>query len=479
MSWKLEGSYFETCSCDVVCPCTASFALGATHDRCRVTLVFRIQNGEVEGVDVSGLAVAAVADTPKVMSEGNWRLGVIMDAAASEEQAEKLGAVFSGALGGPMEALGPLVGENLGVQSAPIEIREDGLRHSVRIGDAIDFEIEDVVPFGADTNEPVRLTGVFHPAGLGADGRARHAFEDRCLRHPVRGKLSLLELALRVGGVSATGSLIAAPGDTERGDRGELAAAFAAVRARLGVVLLLLVLAAVAWWSTIDRMAGMDAGPGTDLGALGWFLGVWVVMMAAMMFPSLAPTTALYARMTRQYGWGRAIVFAAAYLLVWGAAGLVAYGLFRLGRSLFGADLAWHSGGRWFAGGVLAHRRRLRADAAEGCVPGEMPQSARIPARELARRKPRCAGDGSTTCRLVSRLLLGADGRTVRARGHEHHVDGAHRRPDRAREDAAVAPDGHVGHGRAPARARDRGRGLPHTMCPGSSCPAATRPCTR
>jgi hypothetical protein len=165
MSWKLEGSYFETCSCDVVCPCTASFALEATHDRCRVTLVFRIQNGEVEGVDVSGLAVAAVADTPKVMSEGNWRLGVLMDAAASDEQAEKLGAVFSGALGGPMEALGPLIGENLGMQRAPIEVREDGLRHSVRIGDAIDFEIEDVVPFGAGTNEPVRLTGVFHPAG--------------------------------------------------------------------------------------------------------------------------------------------------------------------------------------------------------------------------------------------------------------------------------------------------------------------------
>jgi hypothetical protein len=165
MSWKLEGSYFETCSCDVVCPCTASFALEATHDRCRVTLVFRIQNGEVEGVDVSGLAVAAVADTPKVMSEGNWRLGVLMDAAASDEQAEKLGAVFSGALGGPMEALGPLIGENLGMQRAPIEVREDGLRHSVRIGDAIDFEIEDVVPFGAETNEPVRLTGVFHPVG--------------------------------------------------------------------------------------------------------------------------------------------------------------------------------------------------------------------------------------------------------------------------------------------------------------------------
>jgi len=137
-------------------------------------------------------------------------------------------------------------------------------------------------------------------------------------------------------------------------DRSELAAAFAAVRARLGLVALLLALAAVAWWSTADRMAGMDAGPGTDLGALGWFLGVWVVMMAAMMFPSLAPTVALYARMTRRRGLDRPLLFAGGYLLVWGTAGVGAYGLFRLGRSLFGGDLAWHASGRWFAAGVLA-----------------------------------------------------------------------------------------------------------------------------
>jgi hypothetical protein len=165
MSWKLDGSYFETCSCDVICPCTASLALGATKDRCNATLIFHIRSGEVEGTDVSGLTVAAIADTPKVMSEGNWRLGVVIDEAASDEQAEKLGAVFSGALGGPMEALGPLVGENLGVERLPIDVQEDGLKHSVRIGDVIDFEIEDVVPFGAETDEPARITGVFHPAG--------------------------------------------------------------------------------------------------------------------------------------------------------------------------------------------------------------------------------------------------------------------------------------------------------------------------
>jgi hypothetical protein len=165
MSWKLAGSYFETCSCDVICPCTASLALSATHERCKVVLVFNVEDGMVEGLDVSGLTVAAVADAPRVMSDGNWRLGVFIDAAATDAQAEMLGKVFAGALGGPMEALGPLVGEHLGVERAPIEVREDGLRHSIRIGNAVDFEIEDVVPFGAKNGQPARLTGIFHPAG--------------------------------------------------------------------------------------------------------------------------------------------------------------------------------------------------------------------------------------------------------------------------------------------------------------------------
>jgi hypothetical protein len=165
MSWSLEGSYFESCSCDVVCPCIASMDFGATNDYCRVLLVFNIKQGDVEGTDVSGLTVAAVADTPKVMTEGNWRLGVFIDADASDEQAEKLGAVFSGALGGPVEALGPLIGENLGVRRAPIEVREDGSTHAITIGDEIDLEIEDIVPFGGESSERVQMTGIVHPAG--------------------------------------------------------------------------------------------------------------------------------------------------------------------------------------------------------------------------------------------------------------------------------------------------------------------------
>jgi hypothetical protein len=163
MSWNLKGNYFETCSCELMCPCNLSFDHGATYDYCRVVLVFEIQEGEVEGTDIAGTTLALIADTPKVMTEGNWKLGVFVDEGASDEQTDKLVQVFSGQVGGPMAGLAPLVGEMLGVERVPIEVQHDGLRHSVRIGDAIDFEIEDIVPFGVETGEPVRFSGMFHP----------------------------------------------------------------------------------------------------------------------------------------------------------------------------------------------------------------------------------------------------------------------------------------------------------------------------
>jgi predicted metal-binding membrane protein len=148
--------------------------------------------------------------------------------------------------------------------------------------------------------------------------------------------------------VSAAGSSL-----LSREDARGPAPALGAVRARLGVVALLFALAGVAWWSTAERMSGMDEGPGTDLGALGWFLGVWVVMMAAMMFPSVAPTVALYARMARRRAPVLPLFFAAGYVATWAAAGLLAYGVFDGARSLLGPELSWESGGRWLAGGTL------------------------------------------------------------------------------------------------------------------------------
>jgi hypothetical protein len=165
MAWTMKGSYVETCSCDLICPCNANMAHGATYDYCRVVLAFNIHEGDIEGTDVGGLKVVAIADTPKVMTEGNWRIGMFVDENATDEQMEKLTAVFGGQLGGPMAGLGPLVGEMLGVERARIEVLDDGLRHSVKVGDSIDFEIEDIVPFGVETGEPVRFQGMFHPVG--------------------------------------------------------------------------------------------------------------------------------------------------------------------------------------------------------------------------------------------------------------------------------------------------------------------------
>jgi predicted metal-binding membrane protein len=139
----------------------------------------------------------------------------------------------------------------------------------------------------------------------------------------------------------------------ERGGGGSgLAPAFAAARTRLALIGVLLALAAIAWWSTVDRMRGMDEGPGTDLGTLGWFVGVWVVMMAAMMFPSVSPTVALYSRMTKGRSPVAPLVFTSGYLLTWTGAGLLAFGISDAGARLLGG-FSWESEGRWLAGGIL------------------------------------------------------------------------------------------------------------------------------
>jgi hypothetical protein len=165
MAWRLEGAYTENCNCEVVCPCVASaFAAPATYDRCTAVFAWHIESGEVDGTDVSDLSVVLVLDTPRQMLEGNWRVGMFMDDRASEEQAEKLGGIFSGQMGGPLANIVPLISENLGMEVASIEHIDDGLRHRLRVGDAIDVEIEDLVsPLDPDGPLP-KLTQTRHPA---------------------------------------------------------------------------------------------------------------------------------------------------------------------------------------------------------------------------------------------------------------------------------------------------------------------------
>jgi predicted metal-binding membrane protein len=146
--------------------------------------------------------------------------------------------------------------------------------------------------------------------------------------------------------------VIAAAPDRVPGEAG-LAPAYAAARARLGIIAALLALAAAGWWWTADQMQGMDNGPWTGLGTLGWFVAVWVVMMAAMMFPSVAPTVALYSRMTRERSPLSPALFTAGYLAVWGCVGVFAFAIAAAGGGVAGDALSWDGAGRWVAAATL------------------------------------------------------------------------------------------------------------------------------
>jgi predicted metal-binding membrane protein len=134
---------------------------------------------------------------------------------------------------------------------------------------------------------------------------------------------------------------------------GSLTPVFAAARTRLGLIGVLFALAAIGWWWTLEQMRGMDDGPWTQLGAGSWFLGVWVVMMAAMMFPSVSPTVALYARMTEAQSLVRPLLFAAGYLLTWASAGAFVFAVAFTGGRVVGDVLAWDRSGRWVAAATL------------------------------------------------------------------------------------------------------------------------------
>jgi hypothetical protein len=139
MAWRLEGKYFESCSCDAVCPCTwSAFTAKATLDRCRALLAYHVEEGEIDGVDV------------------------FLDENASDSQAAQLGTVLSGQAGGPPAMLGPFIGEMLGVEKARITYSEDGRGHHARIGDATDVGVEDFVAI--EGHDPVQLTNVLHPS---------------------------------------------------------------------------------------------------------------------------------------------------------------------------------------------------------------------------------------------------------------------------------------------------------------------------
>lgn len=179
MTWHVEGTYFENCNCDMICPCsTSGLTAPADNERCQVALAFHVDTGDIDGVDVGGLTVCVLADTPPLMGEGGWRVGLLVDSAATQAQSDALGAVFGGQLGGPMSGLGPLISEMVGQDSMEMAYADDGRHHRVRIGGAVDLSVEDFVSPLDTTGIGVRVSGIGFPADTLAAGTATASHVD-------------------------------------------------------------------------------------------------------------------------------------------------------------------------------------------------------------------------------------------------------------------------------------------------------------
>ena len=135
--WQLTGDYFENCNCTVVCPCLASSAAPLTaqptQGACDVVLAFHIDKGSYGGVSLDGLNVVVAAHAPGPMANGNWAVAAYIDERANDQQTAALGAIFTGAEGGPMAAFAPLIGQHLGVKKVPIHYAIQGKNRSLDI----------------------------------------------------------------------------------------------------------------------------------------------------------------------------------------------------------------------------------------------------------------------------------------------------------------------------------------------------------
>lgn len=162
-TWKISGEYFEACSCDSVCPCpTSGLAARPTQGFCDAGLVFHVERGSYGSTSLDGLNFAVLLHTPGAMIAGNWTVGLIVDDKATAAQRDALTVIASGQGGGPMAAVGPLVGTFAGVEAKPIRIEGSGMHRSVSIPDMLDIAVEGIP--GASQGEPIYLDNVAHPA---------------------------------------------------------------------------------------------------------------------------------------------------------------------------------------------------------------------------------------------------------------------------------------------------------------------------
>ena len=164
-SWQVSGQYYETCSCDYVCPCLpGQMAVRPSKGSCTFAMAFQIDHGSYGAVSLDGLGFILLGFTPEAMGKGNWSVGVLADDRASAEQRDAIATIASGAAGGPMAALSGLVGKMLGVESAPIRFDRSGVKWSVKAGTFVDMAAEGVMGVNPNATEPLCLDNTGHPA---------------------------------------------------------------------------------------------------------------------------------------------------------------------------------------------------------------------------------------------------------------------------------------------------------------------------
>jgi len=164
-SWEVSGQYYETCSCDFVCPCIlGQMAVRPTKGSCTFAMAFQIDRGRYGALSLDGLAFILLGLTPAEMGKGNWSVGVIADDRANSEQRDAITAIASGGAGGPMAALSGLVGTFLGVESAAIRFDRSGARWSVTAANLVDMAAQGANGIDPNATEPLHLDNTGHPA---------------------------------------------------------------------------------------------------------------------------------------------------------------------------------------------------------------------------------------------------------------------------------------------------------------------------
>jgi hypothetical protein len=179
--WQIRGRYMETCSCTYLCPCIYTNLMGRPTDGdCKAAMALMIDTGDKDGVRLDGLAFVVLVRSPGPMADGNITVGLIVDQRADDQQTAAIAAIASGAAGGPMAMLAPLVGRMAGIEKRPISFDGDGMTFAVKAGELIDQACEGV-PSLARPDEPIYLDNTGHPANtrlaLAKATRSRfHAF---------------------------------------------------------------------------------------------------------------------------------------------------------------------------------------------------------------------------------------------------------------------------------------------------------------